>query len=335
MTTEESRAKSIDLLRGFAILLMLLANLSPYFYLDSTPLFLRLLYSMAAPTFVFLSGYSAFAFSREKNQGFPFAFWRVIFAAAFVDVFLWRILPFQNFDVLYVISFVILTLHHLKKKANYLLHLLFAALFCTWLAISALAPYRFEIQDLSLNHLFQVNFTETLLRFLSDGWFPILPWLLIGWTGAYFARYKLTERKEVKITATLLFLFGLYYFQQNPVNEGRNGYLEIFYPVHFPFLCLSLGAIALALWGTQYLQQLTSSKNPICVLGRNSLFVYILHCGINAFLISNLNWAVSVGTHVLAYFLLLSMVFLLTYAKERYVGNAKKLPNWLRLVSGM
>ena len=335
MTTNDSRAKSIDLLRGFAILLMLLANLSPYFYLDTTPLFLRLLYSMAAPTFVFLSGYSAFAFSREKNQGFPFAFWRVIFAAAFVDVFLWRILPFQNFDVLYVISLVILTLHHLKNKVNYLLHLLFTSLFFTWLTIAALVPYRFEIQDLPLNHLLQMNSLETLQRFVSDGWFPILPWLLIGWTGAYFAHYQLAERTEVKITAAGLLIFGLYYFQENPVNPGRNGYLEIFYPVHLPFLCLSLGAIALALWGTQYLQQFASSKNPICMLGRNSLFVYILHCGINAFLISNLNWAISIGTHILAYILLLSTVLLLTYAKEHYIVNAKKLPKWLRLASGM
>jgi len=335
MTSTDSRAKSIDLLRGCAILLMLLANLSPYFYLDSTPLFLRIIYSTAAPTFVFLSGYSSFAFSIENNTRFPFAFWRVIFAAAFIDIFIWRILPFQNFDVLYVISFVILTLHHLKNKSAILLNLLFATLLFSWLAISTFVPYRFELQDLSLNHLFQVNFKETLHRFIRDGWFPILPWLLIGWTGAYFARYRLAERKEVKIAATVLFIVALYYFQQNPVNAGRNGYLEIFYPVHLPFLCLSLGAIALLLWGTHYVQQFASSKNPICMLGRNSLFVYILHCGINAFLISNLNWAVSIGTHVLAYIFLLSIVLSLTYAKERYVDNAKKLPNWLRLVSGM
>ena len=53
------RFSSIDTIRGFAILIMIFANAYPYLYpIDFCPKILRLLFSTAAPIFVFLSGVS-------------------------------------------------------------------------------------------------------------------------------------------------------------------------------------------------------------------------------------------------------------------------------------
>ena len=53
------RNSNIDFCRGIAILIMVLANSAPYILINvNPPFFLRFLFSIAAPVFVFLSGYS-------------------------------------------------------------------------------------------------------------------------------------------------------------------------------------------------------------------------------------------------------------------------------------
>ena len=107
---QDKRLASIDLLRTISIIIMIIANSSPYILVSPHSIWLRLISSLAAPLFIFLSGYSFFV-SFNQNKNFYHKFSQALYiliSAVFVDVFIWQIMPFQTFDVLYLISFALL-----------------------------------------------------------------------------------------------------------------------------------------------------------------------------------------------------------------------------------
>ena len=66
LSPRKVRNQAIDLVRGMAIVVMLQANITPYVnHFEHPHIVLRLIYSMAAPIFIFLSGYSACAFHKK------------------------------------------------------------------------------------------------------------------------------------------------------------------------------------------------------------------------------------------------------------------------------
>lgn len=302
---------------------MLMANISPYIFIANTPVILRIMYSLAAPTFIFLCGYSAVKFSSSSS----FAFWRVIFAAAFIDAFIWHLMPFSGFDVLYVISLTVLSVQLFMKVPAYVQHLCFSAVLIAWILTSIYIPYRFELED-----SFNFNLKNSLTRFFIDGWFPFLPWILIGWAGAYFAKYHLVENKFTIWEGIMLFIFGLTWAYQHPMNGARNGYLEIFYPVTFPFICLSMGFIMIML---SLLKKIIVTDYLLCVIGRNSLTAYILHAALISYVISHLVLAGSWLNLLLFWSALALIVFLVCLAREKFLPKSKDLPWWLRLPTGI
>jgi uncharacterized membrane protein len=217
-----SRNANIDFARGIAILVMLLAN-SAVYLLDITevPFYLRFISSSAAPIFVFLSGYSL-NLSFQKNKSLIKIISRslqILLIAILIDSFVWKIIPFETFDVLYLIGIsqlLLIAIHKLKPKLRLFLLLLSII---TYVVITFQIEYRFQIVENSFDlHNFKLfSLKSSLIRMLFDGWFPLLPWFsiaLLGYIAKDYSSYHIKIKYPIIIGITLIvsayLLFSLF-----------------------------------------------------------------------------------------------------------------------------
>jgi uncharacterized membrane protein len=365
------RCHYIDLFRGIAISIMLQANLIPYIdspFSSSPPLYLRMIYSLAAPIFIFLSGYSAMKFSTSNRMIttsvlLPFSVQRVLFTGVFIDVSVWFMYPFQTFDVLYIIALNIFTIHHLQTHHLYWSYSFFLVIFVLWIFYLLYGSYRFNIESLYISQLEPIDeyLLNCLRHFLFDGWFPFLPWTLLGWLGYLQVRVSFLKSPWYKIlmlmtslaTTIIYLLFTSSSSSQNQENvsptagsnsglyndEDRDGYQEIFYPVTLLYFFWSYSTVLTGYFIIQsleiYIEQ-WQQYNPLCLIGRNSLFVYLFHSQfISYLLIIAKRPSLALTQNWFCYFFLFFIILLLVYLKEYFIPNVKKVPLILRLVTGM
>lgn len=118
------RDKTIDTLRGFAIFIMIGANMAPSVVAQPYPFGLRLYGSFAAPLFILLS--VMMVSLTAKAKGHPFRYfllrWAIIMmGGVFVDVVIWNgVCPFVDVDVLYLIGLSVpLTFFFLQFGSNF------------------------------------------------------------------------------------------------------------------------------------------------------------------------------------------------------------------------
>jgi len=281
METTTIRNSGIDFIRTIAILIMLVSNTLPYFETFIPPDWLRLTCSLAAPLFIFLSGYSVHLSKVREGWAAFIPAIAVFLAAIIVDVVAWRIIPMLEFDVLYLISaglFINIFLRNSPRITTAV-----AIIMMLSPIVSQQLHYRFEMDELSL---FDPSITlagwlrlQPLNRFLIDGWFPLLPWLAFALLGSAFALYKekiMTNRKSILVLAFIGFasLAGI------QLNMGlpsmRDGYVEIFYPLNFTHMLCSISWVGvLSLWLIPHSEFFLIGR--LFVLGRKSQLVYITH----------------------------------------------------------
>lgn len=350
-----TRCHFVDFLRGIAIIVMLQANIIPYINHLPSPLYLRLLYSLAAPIFIFLSGYSATKFSSSNRNvlitSFPFSVQRVLCSAIFVDTFAWVLYPFQTFDVLYIISLVILTLHHFNHTDIYWIIFSFCFIFLIWIILYFIAAYRFHVLTLFISQTIPIlTYVESCVRhFLFDGWFPFFPWILVGWFGSFHVRLSSYNTIYVRVLFCLLsiFLTIIYlvpsnsplYVPSSTPNEPREDYEEIFYPVtplYFFWCCSTVSTLLNIFELCEPFIEKYQQYNPICLLGRNSLFVYILHCLYISYAVILVDFPYyTLQENWFNYLILYLFVTILSYTREYCVPNVRSLPVWVRLMTGI
>ena len=100
MQKKESRLFYIDVVRGLAIFIMLLANAAPYLLEEPYPFWFRLMSSLAAPVFVSLTGFmlgkrsDSLTFRKTLLRGLL-----ILTTAVAIDILIWDTLPFATFDV--------------------------------------------------------------------------------------------------------------------------------------------------------------------------------------------------------------------------------------------
>lgn len=264
---------------------MIYANSFAYFIEDKSILWLRIVFSFAAPLFIFLSGYSFFLSAEKKtlNKKYIQSLY-LLGSAVFVDVFVWNILPFQTFDVLYIISIGIL-INSMMFSFNWYSKLVvsISAICITPILINKF-DYRFSNEDFDLIDLgknpFQIANIFNLKRLLVDGWFPVFPWIGIVIIGTIFASkanriYDFLEKN--KYFTLFIFSVSAYLVCINIVNAPRNEYMEIFYPANLLFLLMALLFIALIMIFSKKIDYNSKGIINLCSMGKNSLFVYILH----------------------------------------------------------
>ncbi len=195
-----------DLWRGFAVVLMLGANLAGSSLLAPHPPLLRFLFSLPAPIFIGLAGFYSVRQSAQKLffRGAILLFWAVI-----IDLFGWNIGAFQEWDVLYVLGIGL------------------------WISIPFNQPWGNPIAILvGLACAISFGFPHLF----HQGWFPPLPWLLIFLLG----RFR-NEFPRVAAWGTIGLLGSLYLWAFPP--NTRLGYSEWYYPISVFSLAFATGVV--------------------------------------------------------------------------------------------
>jgi uncharacterized membrane protein len=275
-----SRAVRPDALRTVAVLFMLAANAAPY-ALETTPApSFRLISSLAAPLFVFLSGvmtghgHGDTDLSARRRHLLRRAL-LLACTATFVDVFIWGTPPFQSFDVLYLIALGIAVNALLLGSPSMLPPALVVLLVVVAVPARWWAGYRHAMTEPAWDVIRSSGVDVT--RAFVDGWFPVFPWLAVAIAGAWVrerdvrpgpaALWSLAALVAVSIIAVLDDAEGV------PL---RSGYVELFYPPS--------GAMLILLFAVPLLAELSPMppgswwRGALLLPGRHGLFVYILHC---------------------------------------------------------
>jgi uncharacterized membrane protein len=273
----DARDPSIDVLRGIAILTMVEANMAPYVLRTPHPMFLRVVGTFAAPTFVFVAGMMVGGSRRSAKMGHTLRRAALLlFIAAGIDVGFWHIVPFEGVDVLYLIGLA-LPIAATCLRLDPRMHASIAV------AIVALTPI---VRD-------RIGYGPLLpdpdpwpfwRRWLVDGWFPVFPWLGVALLGTSFGRLRAMSkpRAEVVIGGALIVSGGLALAGRPPVLITRGGYSELFYPPTIGVLSVSIGSCLLVL----SLIRRLSSHLPLGwveTYGRASLLIYVAHTALIAF----------------------------------------------------
>ena len=287
------RNLGIDTTRGLAITVMILANATPYVFEEADiPMFLRFIFSLAAPTFIFLSGYSL-QLTLDKGKipknAFKRAF-QVLFVGVLIDSMVWNIMPFQTFDVLYLISISLMILIGIRKWRNQNKWILLIIVILISILLPSTFPYRFTELDHALNiqSLTSWDIRSSLIRFFYDGWFPLFPWIglvILGSLAKQHEEFIAKLKMPLFISGIVLLSTGLAIFVLLPelANSPRDGYLELFYPVKNSYWLIFIGIAALV-------SSLTCFKSfyipAISESGSMSLFLYLIHSVIISYVLT-------------------------------------------------
>ncbi|TRX66166.1 heparan-alpha-glucosaminide N-acetyltransferase domain-containing protein [Carboxylicivirga sp. M1479] len=271
----------IDSIRGFAIIIMIAANSWPYLAPSNyCPMGLRILFSVAAPLFIFLSGVSLYL-AEEAGKSAKQILIRVIqilVVAIIIDALVWQILPFYTFDVLYLIAFSLALIVSIRSFSLSYQLIIVTALF--FLNLLLLKYHQFEMSTLSVFAIKQLSIITAIKQAVISGWFPILPWAGVAITGYLIAKYrKFLKRFKsycylLGIASIVTSVFILLTQESTNIQAFRIGYTELFYPVKgiFYLLLLGLYCLLIPLVSTTWKQQ-----NLLSSIGRKSLFIYFVH----------------------------------------------------------
>lgn len=295
------RINAIDELRGLAVVIMIAANAFPYFHdVNGCHILMRILFSTAAPIFIFLAGVSlSLSLEKGKQEGtIALRIFQVLFFGIFVDMVFWSIAPFSSMDVLYLISYSLGILLWLQRFHVWLIGCLGILSFS--FGLLGVTQYNFDIIDFAVSSFFSEAHRRAMFhRAMFDGWFPLFPWFGVVVLGYLFwqKRQRILRHKKV------LFVFGVitiivasifYVSAKFPVNPLRSGYTEIFYPVSMSFLFFMTGILSLAAGLTTLA---SFGWSVLRFLGSMSLPSYVLHACVLSFfgdwLAERLEWFAS------------------------------------------
>ncbi len=280
-----SRDPNVDALRGFAIVAMVAANMAAHSLREPHPWAFRLYGSLAAPTFIFLSGMLAGQSREPGGAGFRRALKRTLVLwgwAVVLDVGVWQVAPFDTFDVLYVIGLALPAawLCGALPAAGHAMIAGLVLVLTSWL--QQRFGYRLSLAGEPEGAL------GTARRLLVDGWFPIFPWLGVALSGALVGRLRnaasslSTPRALLRVSAQLCVLGAASWVLEPHAFPTRSGYSELFYPPSFAVATFSLGLV-LALLSAVPKIRLALPLAWLESLGRASLPLYVVHCATTGF----------------------------------------------------
>jgi uncharacterized membrane protein len=347
-TIDSNRLTKIDFLRSLAIIIMIFANSSPYIFQGPHPIWFRLFCSIAAPLFIFLSGYSfhlSFRINKNKKHKYIQAFY-ILLSAIFIDTLVWQILPFQTFDVLYLIAFGIL-INTLIFELNVTIKLSIACIFIIGaFYLNYFVAYRFNIYEQPINLIYPKQIALSNIfevkRWLIDGWFPLFPWTGVAILGQIFSQKMDILNKYINILKwpTLFILsFFLYLVLQtiSPIPE-RDGYLEIFYPPSPYFICFFLTLIFFLF---SFFNNSKINEHRFFmffgILGRKSMFIYIYHAFIISYMLASFAKPLRPLLFLLVNFIFILSAFVMAYLLEKIEENklVEFIPKSIKKVLGI
>ena len=296
-----SRLPWVDALRGCAILVMIPANLFPY-YAEPHPLWYRVLAScVAPPVFIAVSAGMVVLGSRKHTLGYYVqrGGW-VVLISALIDLGLWGIFPFASMDVLYLIGLGMPVAFLCRNLRVGWLCLAGATVFAASYALQRRFGYHVEPLVIPFGELRLPEWARLLASWLVDGWFPVFPWL--GFVFLGLGLFRMIFQRDSRhlglhlllcgvllVTIGMVLLLapipGIHNFTDGTIMQSRGGYAEIFYPPTPPYLTAAVGAVCLT---TSIF--LVAKKHALFGLlaffGRHALVIYILHQALGAWLIA-------------------------------------------------
>ncbi len=307
-----NRVKSIDFIRGLVMFIMALDHIRDLIFTggqsqDPTNLattnellfFTRWITHLCAPTFVFLSGVSAylsFKITNNVNSARWFlikrGFWLIILEFTVITFGIWSDIKFQVFlfQVIAAIGFGFIMLGLLIKiKAK---NLGFLGLFIlVFYQLLAFIPSTDNMATKILSPLFAPNLYTFGTKSLILG-YPPVPWLGIMLTGFGFGYLFLKSKAERKrlffqigLAAILLFIiirFINIYGDQAAWSVQKNDVFTFLsfinvskYPPSLLYCLIMLGIMFLLLSASE--NRTNRFMNIITVYGKVPLFYYLLH----------------------------------------------------------
>jgi uncharacterized membrane protein len=334
MKQVKSRVQQFDTIRGVAIVIMIWANSFPYLAEFKPHPYFRLLMSLAAPLFVFLSGITSFYRSSNKSNA-VIAYLAVLSVAMIIDFGIWGILPFYTFDVLYLIAFggLFQLLFYNDVKLHFLLFILCVLIYYL---VSRFVDYRFNIPEVTISDSVEFSILNSCKRFFIDGWFPFLPWISFFFLGRayaikfqYFNHFLNSYKKEITIIFLVIFFYVATYFQ---FNDLRLGYMEVFYPVKIYFIVLATAWILL-----QVAYSISLNISLLSLIGKFSLTIYIFHAIVTKFIFNGLDQKYSLLGFTLISFLQLVIFIILASFLDRFIKTNiyNKIPYFIKKFFGI
>jgi uncharacterized membrane protein len=322
------RDVSVDLLRGLAIAVMVAANLVPFLLVPPAPFWLRVLASVAAPLFIFLSGMMVALSSRMKKHTFSYFLLRggfVFLLGALLDLLARGAVPFLDFDVLYLIgislplSYLFLKLDLRERMLVFLSIIVITPLIQVFFGYSGL-PLQVPLIPVLTGAAFPAG-TDILRQWLIEGWFPIFPWLAVALLGAHTGTFRWQENgirsfvdRNLALPGGGALVIGVLfsYFLPGPALTPY-GYVELFYPPTMGFLLFITGLMVCLFILADGLVTTPWTLEPLQVLGQCSLAIYVVHTLIIELLIRPLQLQVSLPLYLIAYLLFIAVMTLLAY----------------------
>lgn len=309
------RDVSIDVARGLAIFMMIMANTLPYLLMPPVPFIVRLYGTFAAPIFITLAGMMV-ALTKEKHH-FGYFLDRgaiIVLIGVLIDVFLWGAYPFAGMDVLYLIGISIPLAYLFLNLDEKFRWAIIGLIFLLTPILHSTVGYR-EVHylDNSLNGIAHSLFI--------DGYFPVFPWLGFSLLGAQFGtlRWKNGEinkynNPRMAVIIIALFVIGSALWAAFPGNMYfREGYAELFYPPTIGFIITAIGIILLAICIFDALPW-SRLLEPFRSMGVFSLQIYVVHLAVIALLIKPLGMKGGLPEFALVYLLFSAVMYILSIA---------------------
>ncbi|MHB8163176.1 MAG: heparan-alpha-glucosaminide N-acetyltransferase domain-containing protein [Methanoregula sp.] len=342
----------IDILRGLAIFLMIMANLTPALLLTPAPGWFRFLASLAAPLFVITAG-TMVALSRTgKGRSFGYIALRgglVILCGALLHLLSYEFIPFIDMDVLYLIGISLpLAYLYLGLPARKRWLIIAAILLLTpvlWAGFgynTTIIEPTFTIFSPAVPGTPVPGPADIVKLWFIDGWFPIFPWLALALFGAEAGMYRwgtvavrsFRFNREGLFAMVLLVGGGILWVLFPGAQALRNGYVELFYPPVIGFLLFGTGFFLLALTVLDHVPAYYSLMDPLRVTGECSLAIYLLHYTVILRIIDPLDIRLPMLPYLGVFFVLLVSMILVAYLLRHVRKTWRNQPFLVRFLIG-
>ena len=290
-TADSDRLYWIDVFRGLAILLMIPANLAPYYAMPHE-MWYRIFGSYAAPMFVSISaGMVMLRGDRHPAKYYVERGLLVLLVGVLLDAALWLIMPGTSFDVLYIIGPGMILAWLARNWNSWRTLAAVAFFFAMSVVLRNNVGYNETAYQIYWNDFAWPAFPRLMQSWFIDGWFAIFPWMGFSLFGVWLFRMLFRSAETKPSPAVLLFgaacavigfsllwmpVQGLDNFASNAIIESREAYSEIFYPPTMSYLLSAVGVVILFALGVRMLKP-HKVWSALAYFGRYSMLVYILH----------------------------------------------------------
>ncbi|HSW48444.1 MAG TPA: acyltransferase [Candidatus Saccharimonadales bacterium] len=273
----KKRNLEIDILRGIAMITVILIHTSYYFINDKTALFLWRWSQFAVPVFIFCSAYIFFQNTKQLN--FEYLKKRIFRLLKPYYIFLLFFFP-----VIYFVNPQILNLNYIFQSL-----LTIGGVDVSWLVllfmyltiIFPLISLCFEKNKYLFWAYSFLSFASSILLIFYKLTFSYklifwLPWSIVALFALFFVKFE-ARSKILKITSFICgIIFVSFYFLLSRINHNL-GFIENKYPPNIYFLSYGLFSIMILYFLSKIIIPNKRTTSMISFFSKNSYPIFFIH----------------------------------------------------------